>query len=107
MFLKGYDIFSLAKNVDRNIGENISKNLSGRYSQKRLDDGKKSARYALKNSSKRVIKKKTIGTTDYLTGNNIVDKITKISRTLPQSNSETITNEHDQEIPKERYISPE
>ena len=58
MFLKGYNIFSLAKNVDRNIGENISKNLSGRYSQKRLDDGKKSARYALKNSSKRVIKKK-------------------------------------------------
>ena len=44
--------------MDRNIGENISKNLSGRYSQKRLDDGKKSARYALKNSSKRVIKKK-------------------------------------------------
>ena len=58
MFLKGYDIFSLAKNVDKNIGKNISKNLSGRYSQKHLDDAKKSARYALKISSKRVIKKK-------------------------------------------------
>ena len=58
MFLKDYDIFSLAKNVDKNIGKNISKNLSGRYSQKHLDDAKKSARYALKTSSKGVIKKK-------------------------------------------------
>ena len=24
-----------------------------------------------------------------------------------QNNSETVTNEHDKEIPKERYISPE
>ena len=35
--------------------------------------------------------KKTIGATDYLTGNKIVDKITKISGTLPQNNSETNT----------------
>ena len=33
-------------------------------------------------------------------------KITKVSKTLPQNNSETFTNEHD-EIPKGRYISPE
>ena len=36
-------------------------------------------------------KKKTIGATDYLIGNKIVDKITKISRTSPQNNSETNT----------------
>ena len=35
------------------------------------------------------------------------DKITKFSRSSPQNNSETITNEYDKEIPKERYISPE
>ena len=34
-------------------------------------------------------------------------KITKVSRSLPQNNSETITNEHGKETPKERYISPE
>ena len=34
-------------------------------------------------------------------------KITKVSRSSPQNNSETITNEYDEEIPKERYISPE
>ena len=26
---------------------------------------------------------------------------------LPQNNSETISNEHDKEIPRERYRSPE
>ena len=31
----------------------------------------------------------------------------KVSRSLPQNNWETITNENDKEIPKERYISPE
>ena len=34
------------------------------------------------------------------------DKIT-VSRTSPQISSETVTNENDKEIPKERYISPE
>ena len=31
----------------------------------------------------------------------------KVSKNLQQNNSETVTNEHDKEIPKERYISPE
>ena len=34
-------------------------------------------------------------------------KITKISKISQQNNSETVTNENDKEIPKERYISPE
>ena len=40
-------------------------------------------------------------------GNKIADKVSKVSKTLPQNNSETITNEHDKELLKERYISPE
>ena len=35
---------------------------------------------------------------------------TQVSKHLQQNNSEnseTVTNEHDKEIPKERYISPE
>ena len=39
--------------------------------------------------------------------NKIANKITKFSRSSPQNNSETITNKHDNEIPKERQISPE
>ena len=34
-------------------------------------------------------------------------RISKVSKTSPQNNSETFTNEHDKEIPKERHISPE
>ena len=37
----------------------------------------------------------------------IANRITKVSRLSPQINSETITDEHDKEIPKEKYISPE
>ena len=48
-------------------------------------------------------------------GNKIADavtkshdgKITKISKTSQQSNSETVTDEYDKEIAKERYIPPE
>ena len=31
----------------------------------------------------------------------------KVSKNSQQNNSETVTNEHNKEIPKERYISPE
>ena len=40
-------------------------------------------------------------------GNKFADKITNISRNLQKNNSETVTNENEKEIPKERYISPE
>ena len=33
-------------------------------------------------------------------------KITKVSKNLQQSNSETVANKNDKEIPKERYTSP-
>ena len=40
----------------KNICKNISTNLSGKYTQKLLDDAKKSVTDALKSSSKSVIK---------------------------------------------------
>ena len=57
---------------------------------------------ALKTSSKRLIQKTAEATGD-LAGN----KIMGVSRNLQQSNSETVTNKHDKEIPKERYICSE
>ena len=39
--------------------------------------------------------------------NKIADKITKTFENSQQSNSEPVTKEHDQEIPKEIYISSE
>ena len=56
--------------------------------------------------SKRAIQKTAEATGD-LIGNKIATKITKVSKNSQQNNSETVTNEHDIEIPKERYISPE
>ena len=34
-------------------------------------------------------------------------KLQKVSRNSQQNNSETVTHEHDEEIARERYISPE
>ena len=39
-------------------------------------------------------------------GNKINDKIIKVSNKLQENNTETVTNEHDKEIPKEWHISP-
>ena len=50
---------------------------------------------------------KTAEATGDLTVNKIADRITKVSKTSQQNNLETVTNEHDKEIPKERYISSE
>ena len=33
--------------------------------------------------------------------------MTKISKNSQQNNLKTVTNENDEEVPKERYISPE
>ena len=40
-------------------------------------------------------------------GNKIANKILRVLKNSQQNHSETVTNEHDKEIPKERYISPE
>ena len=113
IFVKGYGFLSFAKNMAKNIGTNISKNLRGKYGsgmlavrQKRLDHAKKSATDSLKTSSKRVIQKTAEATGD-LIGNKNANRIIKASKSSQQNNSETITNEHDKEIPKERYVSPE
>ena len=69
---------------------------------------------ALKTSSKRVIQKTAEETGD-LIGNKIADavakpydgKIKRFSKNSQQNNSETVTNEYNVEVPKERYIFSE
>ena len=89
-----------------NIGKNISKILKGKHSQKLLGHAKEFTRDAPKTYSKRVIQKTAEATSD-LIGSKIADRITKVSRSSPQNTSETIANEHDKEMPKERYSSSE
>ena len=88
------------------MGKNISKNLSGEYSQKLLDHAKQSATDALRTTSKRLIQQTAAATGD-LIGNEISNKITGVSKNSQQNNSETVTNQHNKQIPKERYIPPE
>ena len=83
------------------MGENISKNLSGECSQKLLDHANQSATDAFKSASEKPIQKTAEATGD-LIGNKTADRITKVSKTLPQNNSETVRDE--EEILRERYI---
>ena len=87
--------------------------MSNRYSQKLLDSAKKYRIDAIKTASKRAIQK-TAEATEDLIGNKIADKITSVSAELhPKSLNELgskeihSTEEANNEIPKERYISPE
>ena len=78
--------------------------MSAKYSQRLLDYAKQSATDALETNSKRTIKIILEATGD-LIANKIANEITKVSKNSQQINSETVTNEYDKEIRKERYIS--
>ena len=103
-YVKGYGFLSFAKN----IGKYIGKNISSMYSQKLVDSAKKSATDAIKTTSKRVIQKTAEATGD-LIGKKIADKITSVSKKSPRElhSKELSSNEANNEIPKERYISPQ
>ena len=73
--------------------------MSGKYSKKLLDHARKFATVAFRTASTRSIQK-TAEATGYLIGNKIANRTKKISKNLQQNNSETVTNEHDKEIPK-------
>ena len=71
--------------------------MSNKYSQKLDETAKKSETDAIKTASKRAIQK-TAEATEDLIGNKIADKITSASKKSQ--------HEVNNEIPKERYISP-
>ena len=96
IFVKGYGFFSFARSMGRNIGKNISKHLNRKHSQKPLDHAMHSATDKLRTASKEWFKKTVEGTGD-LIGQKVADRIAKVSKTSPQSNSET----------NERFIPPE
>ena len=99
-YAKGYGFLS--------FGKNVGKNISNKYSQKLVDTAKKFVTDAIKAASKRAIQK-TAGATGDLIGNNIAVKITSVSKISPKEfhSKELPSNETTNEIPKERYISPQ
>ena len=101
--VKGYGFLSFARNIGTHAAK-VAKNMSDKYSQKLVDTAKKSATDAIKTVSKRAIQKTAEATGD-LIGNEIADKIT--AKPSKKSHNEEIqSNEVNNEIPKERYISP-
>ena len=101
-YVKVYGFLSFAKNMDTHATR-VAKNLNDKYGQKLVDTAKKSATDALKIAGKRPIQK-TAEAREDLVGNFIADKITSISK-IPaiEPHSNAVSNE----IPKERYISPQ
>ena len=96
-YVKGYGFLSFARNIGTHAAK-VAKNMSNKYSQKLVDTAKKSATDAIKTTSKSAIQKAAEATGD-LIGNKIADKITSASK-------KSQSNEVNNEIPKERYISP-
>ena len=96
-YVKEYGILSFAKNISKNIS-----------SQKLVESAEKSATDAVKAASKRSIQK-TAEATGYLIGNKIADMITSVSKIPPGEvhSKELSSNEANNEIPKERYMSPQ
>ena len=101
-YVKGYGFLSFARNIGTHAAK-VAKNMSNKYSQKLVDTAKKSETNVIKTASKRAIQKTAEATGD-LVGNKIADKITSASK--KSHNEEIQSNEVNNEIPKERYISP-
>ena len=103
IFARGYGFLPFAKSMDKNIGKNISKKTSAvNIAENFLIMLKNPQQMRLKLLQKEQFKKQFD-----LIGNKIADRIRKVSKKSQQNNSEKVTNEHDKEMPKERYISPE
>ena len=98
IFVKGYGFLSFVKN----IGKKNWQKYKSKLIQKCLDHAKESAKVALKISSTIVILK-TAESTGYLIGNKIADRITKVPRSSPQNNSETVMIKKN--LKKKIYIS--
>ena len=89
--MKDYGFLSFAINMGKNIGKNISKSLNSTYS-KLLDHAKQSATDVFKTGE----------AARDLSGNKIVNKITRSSKSSPQNSLET-----SEETLRENYVSLE
>ena len=101
-YIKGYGFLSVARNLGTHATK-VAKNLNNKYGQKLADSANRSATDALKIAGKRATQKTAEAGGD-LVGNFIADKITSISKKpTSEPHSYVVSNE----IPKERYISPQ
>ena len=108
-YIKGYGFLSFAKSFSNKYGKKLintaiktGTNFNSKYGKKLTDTAIKTDFAMI--SGKKIVHKSSEATGD-LIGNKIVDKIT--AKPSKKSHNEEIqSNEVNNEIPKERYISP-
>ena len=105
-YVKGYGFMSFARNFGNKYGKklmNTVKNFNSKYGKKVTDTAIKTGKDFATIDGKKIVHKSPEATGD-LIGNEIADKITSASK--KSHNEEIQSNEVNNEIPKERYISP-
>ena len=110
IYLKGYGFLYFAKDMTKNLSNKYSTAHATNGAQKLLDSAKTSGADAIKTASKKAVQKSAEATGDLIV-NEIADKITSASKDLhsKKSSKESHLEKRgsNNEIPKERYISPE
>ena len=103
-YVKGYGFSSSARNFGNKHGKKLMNtaiktgtNFNNKYGKKLTDTAIKAGKDFVTISGKKIVQKPAEATVD-LIGNKIADKITSASKKSQ--------NEVNNEIPKERYISP-
>ena len=109
-YVKGYGFMSFARNFGKKYGKKLMNtaiktgtSFNSKYGKKLTDAAIKTGKGFATTAGKKIVHKSAKATGD-LIGNKIADKITSASRKT--HNEEIQSDEVNNEIPKERYISP-
>ena len=109
-FVKGYGFMSFARNFGNKYGKKLMNtaiktgtNFNSQYGKRLTDTAVKTGKDFATIAGKKIVHKTAEATRD-LIRNKIADKITSASK--KSHNEEMQSNEVNNEIPKERYISP-
>ena len=109
-YIKGYGFLSFARNFGNKYGKKLMNtaiktgaNCNSKYGKKVTDTAIKTGEDFATIAGKKIVHKSAEATGD-LIGNKIADKVTSASK--KSQNEEIHSNEVNNEIPKERYISP-
>ena len=109
-YIKGYGFLSFARNFSNKYGKKLMNtaiktgaNFNSKYGKKLADTAIKTGKNFATTAGKKTVHKSAEATGD-LIGNKIADKITSLSK--KPHDKEIQPHEVNNEIPKERYISP-
>ena len=109
-YVKGYGLMSFARKFGNKCGKRLMNtaiktgtNFNSKYGKKLTDTAIKTGKDFATVAGKKIVHKTAEATGD-LIGNKIADKITSASK--KSYNEEIQSDEVNNEIPKERYISP-